>query len=313
MAGYSDNPIKVIAVVGPTATGKTAVAVQLAKRVGGEVVCADSMQIYRHLDIGTAKPTPAEMDGVPHHMYGIIEPSERYSVARYAAEASETARGIAARGNVPILCGGTGLYISSFIHGVAFDKRDENPEARDGIYAEYEQKGAGALIEEIAAADPVFAGTLHPNNKKRIVRAVELLRSRGYTIPKQNELSRSEKNNFLVHLAIINCSSREIMYNRINTRVDAMLDSGLLNEARYVFDNKNEFKTAAQAIGYKEFFGFFEGEKDIGECTEKLKQATRNYAKRQLTWFRREKEAVWYNTADNVTSGKVAESIEKNL
>ena len=312
MAGYNKNPIMTVAVAGPTATGKTAVAVELAKRIGGEVVCADSMQIYKGLDIGTAKPTTEEMDGVPHHLYGIVEPSERYSVARYVTEASSAAREIYARGKVPILCGGTGLYISSFIHGISFNERDEDNEVRRRIDAEFGRGGAEALIGEIAKTEPEFAAALHPNDRKRIVRAVELLRTQGYTIPKQNELSRSGENNYFVHLAIMNCRDREIMYNRINGRVDAMLENGLLDEARTVFDNREVFRTAAQAIGYKEFFGYFEGTSDLESCVEKLKQATRNYAKRQLTWFRREKDAVWY-TADGVISGEIAENIEKNI
>ena len=312
MTIQTPKPIHVIAVAGPTAAGKSAVALALAERLGGEIVCADSMQIYRGLDIGTAKPTPEERARVPHHMCDVADPGERYSVARYLAEAAEAVRDIARRGRVPILCGGTGQYISGFTRGLRFSGPPGDESLRAAIAAELEQKGPRALLDEIAAADPEYAATMHERDTKRMVRAVELLRTAGYTIPRQNELSKPKTKEFLINLAIINCDDRKMLYNRIEQRAGRMLARGLLEEARAVYQNRERFLTAAQAIGYKEFFPYFEDAAALEECVCRLKQATRNYAKRQLTWFRAETEAAWYS-ADHDPPGWIAEKIEKNI
>jgi tRNA dimethylallyltransferase len=308
----SQKPVEIVAIAGPTATGKTETAAELAERLGGEIICADSMQIYRGLDIGTAMPPASCMARIPHHLYGYVEPTERYSVARYVADASRAALEIAGRGALPILCGGTGLYISSFLRGLSFTGPASDPERRRRIYRELETKGARALIEEVARAEPESAAALQEGDARRIVRAVELLRAGGYSTGRQNALSEPREKLFLPHLAILNCSDRKIMYNRIGLRVDGMLSRGLLAEARYVYENRALFHTAAQAIGYKEFFGYFEGADSLDSCVDRLKQATRRYAKRQLTWFRREKGAVWYRAGD-VSPGEVAENIKNNI
>lgn len=299
---------QVYAIAGPTATGKTEVAISLAKRIDGEILCADSMQIYKGLDIGTAKPTTWQMAEVPHHLYGFVDPAERYSVARYVEDATRVAEEILSRGRTPILCGGTGQYISAFADGITFTPAETDPALRADIYAELEEKGAQALIDEIAQADAQHAAALHPNNRKRIVRAVELLRTAGLSIPQQNAASRPKHPPFAVSVAVLHSPDRQQLYSRIEHRVDEMMAQGLLDEARRVFDDRARYGTAAQAIGYKEFFPYVEGQAALADCVDKLKQATRNYAKRQLTWFRRIDGAVWYDIS-NRTAGDLAREI----
>lgn len=311
MVEYSENAIPVLVVTGPTATGKTQVAIELAKKVDGEIVCADSMQIYKDLDIGTAKSTPAEMNAVPHHLFGFLPPEERYSVARYVEDAGNAVRDIHSRGKMPILCGGTGQYITAFTEGTVFMPVETDPQLRAKIYTELDQHGPQLLIDEIATSDAEYAASLHPNNHKRIVRAVELLRTTGYTIPQQNELSVPKERGYMSYIAVLHDAARQKMYDRINMRVDRMMKEGLLEEAFYVYQNKDRFVTAAQAIGYKELFPYFEKTATIQDSTDKLKQATRNYAKRQMTWFRGIDAAVWYDIG-KLQAGKIAELIEKD-
>jgi len=305
--------LNLIVIAGPTATGKTETAVALAEKLDGEIVCADSMQVYRGLDIGTAMPSREEMRGVKHHLLGYVDPDERYSLARYLRDCAKAVDDIQARGRTPILCGGTGLYISSFIHGVELDDSEHiDYELRSKIEAEYLENGAGELLSEIEKSDAEYAKKLHPNDKKRIVRAVELLRTTGYTIPRQNELSKRNSVPRPAYLAALNCSDRATLYERINTRVDGMMKKGLLEEAEYVYQNRGAFVNAAQAIGYKEFFGYFEGTSTLDDCTNRLKQATRNYAKRQISWFNVETLTMWYYI-DNGSDGCVAERIDKEI
>lgn len=277
---------KVLYLAGPTASGKTELSIGLAKKLNGEVVSCDSMQIYRNLDIGTAKPTLDEQQGIKHWMIDFIEPDREYSVYDYVRDATSIIDDIIGRGKTPIVVGGTGYYLSALIHKRIFNPSTESSAILSEIESEYESdNGPERLLLEIQEADPEHAAKLSQNDRKRIVRAVELLRTTGstYSFPPESYMNpNADKVYFL------NASKREILYDRINRRVGQMVLHGLLNEAKYVYDNKNAFKTASMAIGYKEFFPYFDGIRELDDCISDLKISTRHYAKRQLTWFRKE-------------------------
>ena len=283
----------VVAVGGPTASGKTAFSVQLAKRLGAEILCADSMQIYKGLDVGTAKATPEEMEGVPHHLMDFLPPEETFSVADFVAAANREARAVAGRGRLPMLVGGTGLYIESFLNGIRFAEQKTDPALREKLEREAEALGPAAMHERLAAIDPDYAAGVHPNNVGRVIRALELYYSTGKTMRRQRAESLPAAPPFDAVVFCLAPADRSRLYRRIDARVDKMLEAGILEEARTVWENRERYRTAAQAIGYKEFFPYFEGTADLTACAEKLKQASRNYAKRQLTWFRRMKNVVW--------------------
>lgn len=294
MAEHEARPA-IIAVCGPTASGKTELAIRIAQAIGGEIVCADSMQIYSRLAVGTARPTPQELAAAPHHLYGTVPPERGYSVSDYVTDAKKIVRDISARGNVPVLCGGTGLYLRAFVSGVQFSEAPTDLTLREEIRLELERRGAQEMIEEIAKSDPELAGTLHPNNRKRIVRTLELIRANGQSVRELNEASMRGAQSCPCVTAVLYSEDRAYLYGRIEQRVDKMMRQNLLDEARLVYDNRDRYKTAAQAIGYKEFFPYFEGTKSLADCVNDLKQATRRYAKRQLTWFRREPDALWFD------------------
>ena len=273
-----------LAVVGPTATGKTALGVALAEAFEGEVISADSMQIYKGLDVGTAKVAPDETHGIPHHAVDILEPDEPFSVADFVTLAGTLEADISARGRLPILVGGTGLYVQSFLYGVRFAAEKTPDGLREQLAAELAEKGPEAMYKELQTADPEAAAAIHPNNQVRVLRALEHFRATGKRLSEQ----------------------KAQFYRRIDLRVDKMLDAGLLDEAKLVYDHRQTYRTAAQAIGYKEFFPYFEGTAPLDACTEKLKQASRNYAKRQLTWFRHMDGVVWLDaSAPDITARAV--------
>ena len=284
---------RVVAIGGPTATGKTALSVALARRFGGEIISADSMQIYKGLDVGTAKATPEEMQGVPHHLLDILTPDQPFSVAEFTARAGALIRDMAARGKLPIVVGGTGLYITSLLSGVRFAPQPENQALRAALQARAAAGEGRALYGELSAIDPDYAKTLHPNDENRVIRALELYQLTGRTMTDQRAASRPEQPPYRALCLCLGCPDRSVLYQRIDARVDRMVQDGILDEARYVYAHRDSFHTAAQAIGYKEFFPYFAGTATLAECTAKLKQASRNYAKRQLTWFRRQSGAVW--------------------
>ena len=295
-------PPKVVCIVGPTGCGKTGLGVALAERLGGEVVSCDSMQLYRGMVIGTAAPTEAETRGVPHHMVGVIDPREDYSVARYAADAAECVDGILARGKLPILVGGTGLYITSLLSGMAFAPEKTDPAIRARLQARADAGDGAALYAELQRIDPDYAAQVHPNNLPRVIRALELFEATGRRMSDQRREARPAEAPYDALCLCLTCRDRAVLYSRIDRRVDGMVENGVLDEARRVYDHRDAYRTAAQAIGYKEFFPYFEGTANLTECTERLKQATRNYAKRQLTWFRRQNDAVWlYLDEEDVT------------
>ena len=287
------NKQKLIVVLGPTATGKTDLAIHLARRFGGEIISADSMQIYRGLDIGTAKATVQEQQAAPHHLIDICDPQQRFSVADYLTLAREKITEIAGRGAVPIIAGGTGLYISSLIKGIRFLDEPADDGLRARLAQQARELGGEEMYRRLEALDPQAAAAIHPHNEKRVLRALELYEKTGRTITSQREQSRAQEAPYNPLLLGLNFESREQLYQRIGLRIDRMVGQGVLEEARRVYENRDGWITAAQAIGYKEFFPYFEGTATLEACVDKLKQATRNYAKRQLTWFRRMERVNW--------------------
>ncbi|MCD8005613.1 MAG: tRNA (adenosine(37)-N6)-dimethylallyltransferase MiaA [Oscillospiraceae bacterium] len=282
---------KLIVVCGPTASGKTELAVSLAELFDCEIVSADSMQIYKDISIATAKPTTEEMRRIRHHLVDFLELSEEFSVADYVKLAGKCIEDIASRGKIPIVCGGTGLYISSLINGISFDETCSSTELREELSKLAEEKGGEYLLEMLREFDPESADRLHPNNLMRIIRAIEVYKISGITMTEANKLSRNESPYEPVMIGL-NYSDRELLYERVNRRVDRMLEKGLLEEARMVL-SREDVATAGQAIGYKEFKAYFDGEKPLEECVESVKQDSRRYAKRQLTWFRRDERINW--------------------
>ena len=282
---------------GPTASGKTALSVALARRFGGEILSADSMQIYKGMDIGTAKATPQEREGVPHHLLDILAPEEAFSVADYVERASACIRAVTERGCLPFVVGGTGLYISSLVEGLTFAEQPQTAAIRTRLEERAKLEGQQALHAELAAIDPKAAASIHPNNLGRVIRALELYQATGRTMSEQKALSRPAEKPYDALCLCLGGGERALLYERIDRRVDDMLSRGLLEEARWVYDHRESCRTAAQAIGYKEFFPYFEGSCTLEEAAQRLKQASRNYAKRQLTWFKRMEGVVWLDGA----------------
>ncbi|MBO5333456.1 MAG: tRNA (adenosine(37)-N6)-dimethylallyltransferase MiaA [Clostridia bacterium] len=308
--------IPVIAVVGPTASGKTSLSIEIAKHFLGQVVSADSMQIYEKMNIATAKPTDDEMQGIPHHLIGFQPIDKKFSVAEYVTLAKECIEKIHNQGGLPIVAGGTGLYVDSLIQNIQFSKEDSNTELRNELTKMFDEKGAEFMLELLREIDPETAEKLHLNDKSRIIRALEIFKATGKTMTEQKILSREEESPFDVLYIGINYRDRNVLYDRINRRVDIMVENGLLDEAKD-FYNTSRDTTACQAIGYKELAPYFNGEKSLEDCLESLKIETRHYAKRQLTWFRKNENINWvypddYENADEMYKS-VFEIIDKFL
>lgn len=285
-------PPRILVITGPTASGKTWLAVELAKQYNGEVVSADSMQIYRRMDIGTAKPTPEEMQGVPHHMIDVAGPEENFSVARYVEMASRCVDGILARGRLPILAGGTGLYVDSLLSGRTFAAFDGDSSLRCELEERYAREGGQALLDELARADPDAAARLHPNDAKRIIRALEVWLTTGTTITRHNLETQALPPRYSALTLTLDFQRREDMWQRIDRRVDRMMADGLEEEVRGLLDSGVPLKcTAMQAIGYKEMAAAILGGGDTAAAAEQIKLRSRQYAKRQRTWFRRNRDA----------------------
>ncbi len=276
-----------LAVAGPTASGKSALAVALAKALGGEVVSADSMQIYDTIAIGTARPTVEEMQGVPHHLLGFLPLSQPYSVAQYVSDAKVALADIDARGKLPILCGGTGLYMQSLTENIQFDAHaPQSKTFREKLKIRAQSEGGKVLLRELEAVDAITARKLHPNDVGRIIRALEVYHVTGHPISEQVRQSRTEPPAFDTCLLVLDFKDREKLYARINNRVDLMVQDGLLEEAKSVLSGPYA-PTAMQAIGYKELRPYFDDILSLEEALDNLKKSTRHYAKRQLSWFRR--------------------------
>ena len=283
---------KILVITGPTASGKTWLAVELAKAHNGEVVSADSMQIYRRMDIGTAKPTREEMGGVPHHMLDVADPEEDFSVARYVDMAARCVENVLSRGRLPILAGGTGLYIDSLLSGRTFAAFDGRGSLREELETRFAREGGQALLTELAQVDPDAAARLHPNDAKRIIRALEVWRTTGKTITRHNEETRALPPRYSALTLTLDFERREDMWERIDRRVDRMMADGLAEEVRALLDSGvPERCTAMQAIGYKEMACALRGDGDVRAAAEEIKLRSRQYAKRQRTWFRRNSQA----------------------
>ncbi|WP_040196926.1 tRNA (adenosine(37)-N6)-dimethylallyltransferase MiaA [Candidatus Soleaferrea massiliensis] len=284
--------INLVAVVGPTASGKTALGVALAQRYHGEIVSADSMQIYREMQIGTAKPSAEEMRGIPHHLMDFVDPAENFSAADYVRCAKPVISGIHARGKLPVLVGGTGLYVRALLENIQFKEAESDSAVRLRLEEEGRAYGPLTLWERLKAVDPVLAEKLHPNNQGRVIRALEVYELTGIPMSEHQRRSRlapREYNTCMIGLAY---RDRQKLYDRINLRVEKMMDAGLLQEAQRLY-RQSLSRTARQAIGYKELFRYFDGELSLEEAVDKIKQESRRYAKRQLTWFRREEHINW--------------------
>jgi tRNA dimethylallyltransferase len=287
-------PPKIAVVTGPTATGKTRLGVLLAKTMDGEVVSADSMQVYRRMDIGTAKPAPEETRGVPHHLIDVADPDEHFSVARYVAAAGAACDGILGRGRTPIVVGGTGLYIDSLIAGRRFALRDDGGRCRAELSARYDEIGGQALLRELSQIDPSRAEKLHAADKKRIVRALEVFLLTGKTITAHDEETKKRPPRYDAAVIALDFKDRADLCARIDARVDEMVRSGLFGEVRALLDTGlSPESTAMQAIGYKEAAAALRGECSEAEAVARIKTESRRYAKRQRTWLRAKPDVFW--------------------
>lgn len=289
----SDTP-KIIVITGPTATGKTALGVQVAKLLDGEVIGADSMQVYKGMTVGTAAPTAEEMEGVPHHMVGFADPLESYSVSRYVEDATQVADDIIDRGKVPIVVGGTGLYIDSLIDGREFGEVQQDPRLRTMLEAQYDKTGGETMLAMLHSFDPDRADKLHPGDKRRIVRAIEVYLLSGQTITDHDKQSQARPKRFPALKYALDFRERETLYQRIGLRVDRMEVLGLFDEVQKLLDAGADMdSTAMQAIGYKEPALALQGALSREEALDRVKQSSRQYAKRQLTWLRRDPDIRW--------------------
>ena len=285
------DKIKIVIIGGPTASGKSDIAVRAAKLIGGEIISCDSMQIYKGMDIGTAKVTAEEMRGVPHYMIDIVDPKREYSAFNFVQEAEKLIADINLRGKIPIIVGGTGLYVESLIYPLSFIV-EKDDKVRERLYEEYERLGAQAMYEKLKRVDPEDAEKIHPNNVKRLLRALEIYELSGKTKSKCAERVPNEA--YDIGLFIVN-PTREEIYARIDARVDKMFASGIEGEVKNLLDGGVHWDCQSmQAIGYKEFKPYFEGTASLDEVKEAIKRNTRHYAKRQITWFKRYKEGLWY-------------------
>ena len=293
---------RLICICGPTASGKTALSVALAQRLHTEIISADSMQIYRGMDIGTAKPTEAERCGVPHHLLDICDPGEPFSVARYVELADAAAQDILRRGMIPIVAGGTGLYMDALIECSTFTGDETDLSIREKYQRMAAEQGNIAVHECLRRVDPEGAARLHPNNLKRVIRALEVYEQTGMTLDAFNRLHKRPAPKYQAIKIGVCPAERQVLYERIDKRVDQMLADGLLDETRRLLERGALAGTAAQAIGYKELLGFLQGEQPLEECVALLKQRSRNYAKRQLTWLKRDDNIHWiyYNRGEEL-------------
>lgn len=284
--------IPVIAIVGPTASGKTDISIKIAKKFGGEIISADSMQIYKGMSIATAKPTLEEMQGVPHHLIDFLPVNQKFSVADFVSCGKRCIEEISASGALPLVVGGTGLYVDSLLQNLTFTGEKTDEVTVNRLNAEFDSLGGEEMLSRLRKIDPKTADRLHISDKRRIVRALALFECSGVTMTEQYERSKDEESPFNVLYIGINYRDREALYDRINRRVDLMFESGLLEEARQYY-NLSRDTTACQAIGYKELAPYFNGSMSLDECADSLKRETRRYAKRQLTWFRRNENIHW--------------------
>ena len=291
-----DKP-KVIVICGPTASGKTALSIELAKKINGEIISSDSMQIYKDMNIGTAKPTQEEMQGIQHYLLDFVEPNQRYSVAEYKKDAENAIEKILSKGKIPIVVGGTGLYVDSLIYGIEYQDIKLDEEYRKELEKRVEAEGLEELYNEAQKIDPQSIEKISRNDKKIILRILEIYKATGKNKTEQEIESRKNGVKYDYKVFAINME-REKLYERINMRVDIMIENGLIEEVENLLEKYNEFPTAMQGLGYKEVVEYLQGKISKEEMIEKIKRETRRYAKRQLTWFRKNKQTIWIGPHD---------------
>ena len=290
---------KVIVICGPTASGKTALSIELAKQINGEIVSCDSMQIYKDMNIGTAKPTTEEMQGIKHYLIGYVSPEERYSVADYKKDAKKAIKEIIEKDKMPIIVGGTGLYIDSLIYEIEYQDIKFDEKYREKLEEEVNQKGLEELYKRAKEIDEKAIEKISPNDKKRILRILEIYHATGKNKTQQEIESRKKEVEYDYKVYALNWD-REKLYERINKRVDLMIEQGLINEVKEILKKYNNFPTAMKGLGYKEVVDYLNGVLTKEEMIEKIKMETRRYAKRQLTWFRKNKQTIWLNAEDKI-------------
>ena len=283
-----------IILAGPTAVGKTSLSIRLAKETGGEIISADSMQVYRHMDIGSAKITKEEMEGVPHYLVDVLEPEEEFNVVRFQQMAKEAAERIWEKGKIPLVVGGTGFYIQALLYDIDFTENDGDESYRRRLEQKTsDEEGASELYEMLTTVDPKAAREIHPRNLKRIIRALEFHHQTGKKISEHNETQRQKSSPYNYAYFVLT-DERSRLYERIDQRVDLMMEQGLLDEVRYLKERGvRKDSTAMQGLGYKELYAYLEGEYPLDEAVRIIKRDTRHFAKRQLTWFKRERDVIW--------------------
>lgn len=282
-----------IVLTGPTAVGKTKASITLAKRIGGEIISADSMQVYRHMDIGSAKIRPGEMEGVPHYLVDVLEPDQEFNVVLFQSMAREAMERIRANGHIPIVVGGTGFYIQALLYDIDFTEGGEDDGLRGELEAFAREKGPSALHARLAQVDEESARAIHPNNVKRVIRALEFYHQTGEKISVHNERERQRSSPYNFRYFVLN-DERSRLYQRIDRRVDQMMEEGLVEEVRRLREmGMRPGMVSMQGLGYKEILDYLEGNCSLGEAVYRIKRDTRHFAKRQITWFKREKEVIW--------------------
>lgn len=291
---------KIIVICGPTASGKTGLSIVLAKHFNGEIISADSMQVYKKLDVGTAKATKEEQASAKHHLVDFLEPNEPYNVEIFTRLAKEKIDEITAKGKVPIIAGGTGLYIESLVNGITFTDQPEDKTVRENLEKQLNEYGKEFMYNKLVEIDPEYAAGVHQNNVVRVIRALEIYYTTGITMSQQIAASKPAEKPYDVLFLATGFNDRAKLYENIEKRVDIMVDLGVVEEAEYVYKNKDTFINSAAAIGYKEFFPYFKGEQTLQECADELKKASRHYAKRQLTWFNRMKDINWLHVDEEL-------------
>lgn len=304
---------KLIILAGPTASGKTSVSIDLAKRIGGEIISADSMQVYRGMDVGTAKIKADEMQGVKHYLINVLDPTEDFNIVKFQNMVKYSIEEIKRNGHIPILVGGTGFYIQSVIYDIDFDTQDDNGDIRKALEEEYDKMGADFMYEKLKKIDSVSAENIHKNNKKRIIRAIEYFLINNALISKHNESQRKKDSPYDFRFFVLN-PPRDILYDRINQRVDKMVDEGLVEEVK---DLKNAGLSSAnismQGIGYKEILEYLDGEITLDEAIDNIKQNTRHMAKRQVTWFKRAKDVIYINPFEFENNEKIVDYMVEKI
>lgn len=304
---------KLIILAGPTASGKTAVSVDLAKRIGGEIISADSMQIYRGMDIGTAKITSDEMQGVKHYLINVSDPKEDFNIVKFQNMVKCSIEEIKKNGHIPILVGGTGFYIQSIIYDINFDKEDDNGSIRKVLEEEYDKMGADFMYEKLKKIDSISAENIHKNNKKRIIRAIEYFLINNALISEHNELQRKKTSPYDFRFFVLN-PKRDILYDRINKRVDKMVEKGLVDEVKSLIESGLSIDNISmQGIGYKEIVEYLEGNIPLDKAVENIKQNTRHMAKRQVTWFKRERDVIYIDPFEFENNEKIVDYMVEKI